>query len=117
MDRVFLNDLRLRAIIGVYEWERHEPQELVLNVSLETDLRQAGASDDIADCIDYHDLALRLQAGAQNAQRLTVEALAADLAGLCLENPAVQRVRLRLEKPAAIHFARSAGVEIERGRG
>ena len=114
MDQVFIKDLVARGIIGVYDFERTEAQEMVINAVLLCDLRKAGASDDIADCIDYHQLALKLQAHAESAQRLTVEALAEDLAQICLAAPGVQKVRLRLEKPGALRFAKSAGVEIER---
>ena len=116
MDKVFIRDLMVHGVIGVYEWERHEPQEILINVTLDTDLHKAGESDELADCIDYHQLALKLQAHTESAQRLTVEALAADLARICLETPGVEKVRVRVEKPGALHFARSAGVEIERSR-
>jgi dihydroneopterin aldolase len=58
----------------------------------------------------------RLQAHAESAGRLTVEALANDLANLCFEDKAVMKVILRVEKPGAVRFARSVGVEIERSR-
>lgn len=115
MDQVLINDLRAHGIIGVYDWERTQAQEIVINAVLFCDLQKAGVSDDIADCIDYHALALKLKNRAESAARFTVEALAADLAQICLETPGVQKVRLRIEKPAALPFARSAGVEIERG--
>jgi FolB domain-containing protein len=116
MDQVFIRDLKARGILGVYEWERHEAQEIIINVTLYTDLSQAAASDDIRQCVDYHQLATKLLTHSETAQRLTVEALAEDLARLCLATPGVLKVRLRVEKPAALRFARSAGVEIERSR-
>lgn len=114
MDQVFIKDLIVNCIIGVYAWERTQPQDVIINVTLFTDLHKAGTSDDLTDCIDYHQLARRLQAHTETAQRMTVEALAEDLAHLCLETPGVQKVRLRVEKPAAVSNAASAGVEIER---
>ena len=113
-DQVFIRDLLVRGIIGVYDWERREAQDILINLVLFTDLRQAGESDDLTHSIDYHSLAKKVQAHAEQAQRLTVEALAADLAHLCLEDPGVQSVRVRVEKPGAVRFARSVGVEIER---
>jgi dihydroneopterin aldolase len=59
-------------------------------------------------------VAKKAMAHAESAGRLTVEALAADLASLCLSEPGVHRVRVRVEKPGAVRFARSVGVEIER---
>lgn len=116
MDKVILNELSARGVIGVYDWEREEPQEIRLSVVLYTDLRRAGASDDLADSVDYHALSNRLLAYVETARPLTVEKLADGLARLCLEPPQVERVIVRVEKPGAIRFARSVGVEIERTR-
>jgi FolB domain-containing protein len=116
MDQVFITDLRARGIIGVYDWERKEPQEILVNIVLFTDLRKAGQSDDVNDSVNYASVAKKVQAHAETAGRLTVEALAADLAQLCLVEPGVQRVRVRVEKPGAVRFSRSVGVEIERGK-
>ncbi len=117
MDKVFIKDLRTRGIIGIYDHEREIPQEICINVELFADLRKAGETDDIADCVNYHSLAKQIRAHAETAGRLTVEALAADIAALALREPAVQRVRVRVEKPEAVGFAHSVGVEIERTRG
>jgi FolB domain-containing protein len=116
-DKVIIRDLLVRGIIGVNEKERQEPQDILINLVLYTDARRAGESDDIADCVDYSVVARKVRAHVESARRFTVEALASDLAGLCLEIPGVQKVRVRLEKPGAVRFARSAGVEIERERG
>jgi FolB domain-containing protein len=116
MDKVIIRDLIARGIIGINDWERKKLQEIQINITLYTDTRHAGASDDIADCIDYRTIAKKVQAHAETAERLTVEALAEDLARICLDQPAVQKVELRVEKPGAVRFARSVGVEIERSR-
>jgi len=116
MDQVFITDLVARGIIGINDWEREKPQEIVINVIMYADLRKAGASDNINDCINYRTVAKKVQAHAESAKRFTVEALAADLASICLETQAVQKVRVRVEKPGASRFARSVGVEIERSR-
>ena len=114
MDQVFITDLVARGIIGVNEWERQQPQDILINIVLFTDLHQAGQSDDVHDSADYRVVAKKVRAHAETAQRLTVEALAADLANLCLEAPRVEKVRVRVEKPGAVRFSRSVGVEIER---
>ena len=114
MDQVFIVDLVARGIIGVNDWERATPQEMVINIVLFTDLHKAGESDDVNDSVDYSAVAKKVLARAETARRLTVEALAADLARLCLEDARVQRVRVRVEKPGAVRFSRSVGVEIER---
>jgi FolB domain-containing protein len=114
MDQVFISDLIARGIIGVNDWEREKPQEILINLVLFGDLRKAGTSDDLQDSFNYSTIAKKTLALAESARRLTVEALAADLARLCLDEPGVQKVRVRVEKPGAVRFARSVGVEIER---
>lgn len=114
MDKVIIRDLLARGVIGVYEFERHIQQDILINAILYTDLRKAGRSDQIEDCIDYEKTSKRLLQHAEEAARYTVEALAEDLAQICLEIPGVESVKLRVEKPGAIKFAQSVGVEIER---
>jgi FolB domain-containing protein len=117
MDQVIISDLVARGILGLNDWEREKPQEIRINLVLFGDLSKAGKSDDIRDTINYSTLAKKVLAHAETARRLTVEALAADLAGLCLQEPGVQKVRVRVEKPGAVRFSRSVGVEIEREKG
>jgi len=116
MDQVLIKDLVARGIIGINAWEREKPQEILINIVLFADLKKAGKSDNIKDCVDYSTVAKKVIAHAETAHRLTVEALASDLARLCLEVPGVMKVKLRVEKPGAVRFARSVGVEIERGK-
>ena len=116
MDQVFITNLVARGIIGVNDWEREQPQDILINIVLFTDLHQAGQSDDVNDSVDYRTVAKKVLAHAETARRLTVEALAADLAQLCLEVARVEKVRVRVEKPGAVRFSRSVGVEIERAK-
>jgi len=116
MDQLFITDLVARGIIGINDWEREKPQEILINLVLSADLHQVGKSDNLQDSINYRSVAKKVQAHAETAQRLTVEALAADLADLCLEDPRIEKVRVRVEKPGAVRFAKSVGVEIERSR-
>ena len=117
MDQIIISDLVARGIIGVNPWEREKPQEILINLVLFGDLSKAGKSDDIGDTINYSTVAKKVLAHAETTGRLTVEALATDLARLCLEEPGVEKVRVRVEKPGAVRFARSVGVEIEREKG
>jgi FolB domain-containing protein len=114
--KVLINDLVVRGIIGVHERERESPQEVVISICLFTDLRRAGATDDIADCVDYQVVADKVRAHTESARRFTVEALAADIARIGLGEPGVERVVVRVEKPGAVRSCRSVGVEIERVR-
>jgi FolB domain-containing protein len=114
MDKVFIKDLLARGVIGVNKWERETLQDILINIVAFTDTRPAAASDAIQDCVDYKALARKVQAYAETAARFTVEALANDLALLCLEDKNIQKVIVRVEKPGAVRFANSVGVEIER---
>ncbi len=113
-DRIEIVDLLLRGILGINDWEREKPQDILVNLTLFTDLRPAGRSDEIGDTVNYRTLTKQIITHVESAGRFTVEALAADIARLCVQTPGVQRARVRVEKPGALRFARSVGVEIER---
>jgi FolB domain-containing protein len=114
MDKIFIKDLRVNGIIGIYDYERTTPQEMIINLEIFTDIRKAAEMDDIAECVDYEKVANNIRAHAQTANRLTVEALAEDIARLCLIIPGAERVNVKLEKTQALAFTGSVGVEIER---
>ena len=114
MDKIFIKDLLARGIIGINESERSNPQDILINITIQTDTRAAGLSDDIRDCINYRTVAKKALAIAENAERLTVEALAEDIASLVLEFDNIDTVWVRVEKPGAVRFTRSVGAEIER---
>ncbi|MDL1909554.1 dihydroneopterin aldolase [Chloroflexi bacterium CFX6] len=116
MDRVVIKNLLARGILGIRDWERKRPQDILINVTLFTDTRRAAETDNINDCADYSAVAKKVQAHAESAGRFTVEALANDLAGICLGERNVRNVIVRVEKPGAVRFAESVGVEIERSR-
>lgn len=115
-DRIEIKDLLLRAIIGVNADERHARQDVLINLTLFTDTRTAGRSDDLSETVDYRALTKRVIALVEASRYLLVEKLAAEVADLCLEASRVERVRVTVEKPGALRFARSVGVTIERER-
>lgn len=116
MDKILIKDLVARGIIGINDWERQSPQEILINLTLYCDTRRAGKEDAIEHSVNYRTIAKEALAHAESAACFTVEALAEDLAELCLRHPKVERVMVRVEKPGAVRFARSVGVEIERSR-
>jgi FolB domain-containing protein len=116
MDKVIIKNLLARGIIGVRDWERKRAQDILINITLYTDTRRAAETDDINDCADYSQVTKKVLAHAESAGRFTVEALANDLASLCLSENNVQKAVVRVEKPTAVRFAESVGVEIERSR-
>lgn len=116
MDQVLIKDLLVRGVIGISDHERAQPQDILINIVLFADVRKGGETDKIDDCVNYRTVSKKVFAYAEKAARYTVEALASDIARLCLEESGVQGVRVRVEKPGAVRFARSVGVEIERFR-
>lgn len=116
MDKVFIKDLLVRGVIGVNDWERDILQDILINVVAYTDIRGAAETDDLEQSVNYRTLTKKIREHAEKAARFTVEALANDLARLCLEEKGVKKVMVRVEKPGAVRFAKSVGVEIERSR-
>ena len=116
MDKVIIKDLRVRGIIGINDWEREQPQDILINITVFTDTHRAAETDNIEDCVNYRTVAKAAAKHAETARRLTVEALANDIAKICLEQPGVQKAVVRVEKPGAVRFAVSVGVEVERNR-
>jgi FolB domain-containing protein len=114
MDQVIISDLRLRAVIGINEEERSHLWDILVNLVLYSDFSTAGKSDDIEDCVNYATVVSMVQAYVEKSRKHTVEAMAEDIARLCLKFQGVQGVRVRVEKPGAVAFTRLVGVEIER---
>jgi FolB domain-containing protein len=116
MDRILIKDLMLRCILGLSHEERREKQDVLINLILWTDLRPPAASDSIEDAVDYSLLKKRIITLVEGSQYHLAETLADRIASSCLEDPAVQQVQVTLEKPTALRFAHSVGVEIIRNR-
>jgi dihydroneopterin aldolase/2-amino-4-hydroxy-6-hydroxymethyldihydropteridine diphosphokinase len=116
MDMIFIKDLAVNGIIGINDWERVNEQPVLINVTLYGDISAVGSSDNLEEGVNYRTVAKKLIAHVQSSQRFTVEALATDLARLCLEEEGVEKVTMRVEKPGAVRYSESVGVEIERSR-
>jgi FolB domain-containing protein len=114
MDQIIIKDLLIRGIIGINDWEREKPQDILINITIYTDLQEAGKTDDIQYSVDYRKIAKKTQVLVETAHRFTVEALASDIVDLCLAERGVQKVCVRVEKPHAVRFSGSVGVELER---
>jgi len=114
MDRILISDLLVRCIIGVRDDERKEKQDVLINLALLVDLRKAGKTDRIEDSVDYRALNKQIMSMAESSQFFLVEALAQSVADLCLAHPGIREAQVRVEKPAALRFARTVGVEITR---
>ena len=116
MDRILIKDLLVRCIIGVHDEERRDKQDVLINLSLSVDLHKAGTSDRLEDSVDYRALNKQILSMVEHSQFHLVEALAQAVADICLEYPSIKEASVRVEKPGALRFARSVGVEIVRRR-
>lgn len=113
-DKLFIKNLRTRCIVGINKEEREKKQDVILNLELFADLSRPCKSDDIEETVNYSLLKKEILHLVENSSYLLIEKLAEEVAGLCLGNPEVQAVRVGLEKPTALRFADSVGVEIYR---
>ncbi len=115
MDIVFIKDLDVETVIGIYDWERKIRQTVRLNLEMNTDVARAAASDRIDDALDYKAVAKRLIDFVERSRFQLVETLAERCCEIVLAEFPVDRVRLRLDKPGAVRGSKSVGIIIERG--
>jgi len=114
LDTLYINDLIIPCIIGVFENERKEKQQVIINVALSVDTQKAGKSDDLKDTVNYHDLSQQIIQMVENSKFYLLEKLAQEIANLCLKNKLVKQVTIRVEKPKAVKLAKSSAIEIIR---
>ena len=115
MDTVFIEDLRIETVIGIYDWERKIRQTVALDLEMAFDNRKPAASDRIEDTLDYKTVAKRLIAFVESSHFELVETLAERCAEIVLNEFGVRWLRLKLAKPGAVSGSKSVGVMIERG--
>lgn len=113
-DQIIIKDLLLRTIIGINEDERLNLQDVLINMTLDVDTKTAGQSDDIKDAVNYKTITKNVISLVESSRYLLVEKLAEEIAKVCLEDSRVQSVQVRVEKPAALRFSKSVGVQIKR---
>ena len=115
MDRVFIEDLRIETVIGIYDWERKIRQVVALDVEMAFDNRKPASSDRIEDTLNYKAVSKRLIAFVESSNFQLVETLAERCAQIVLEEFKVPWLRLKLSKPGAVRGSKAVGVTIERG--
>ena len=116
MDIIFIRDLRIDTLIGIYDWERTRRQDVLINITLHADLTAAGKSDRMADTVDYEAIEQRVVAVVEQSSCLLIERLAERIAEVCLAHARTERVVVSVDKPGALPFTRSVAVEIVRDR-
>ena len=115
MDTVFISDLKIETIIGIYDWERKVKQTISLDLEMDFDIRKAAATDAIEDTLNYKAVAKRLIAFVEASEYQLVETLAEKIAGIVLSEFGVPWLKLTVHKPGAVRGSRDVGVIIERG--
>lgn len=114
MDIVYIRELEIQAIIGIYDWEREIKQTISIDLEMGCDNRKAAATEDINDALDYKAVAKRLISYVEESEFLLVETLAERLGEIVREEFSVPWLRLRLSKPGAVTGSKDVGVIIER---
>lgn len=115
MDKVFIENLTVETVIGIFDWEREIRQAVSLDLELEFDIRKAAESDRIADTLDYKAVSKRLIHFIEQSEYQLVESLAEKCAAIVLDEFPVDRLKLKLSKPGAVRGSSAVGVIIERG--
>lgn len=115
MDTIFLKDLKVETVIGIWDWERQIRQTVVINLEMAADIRRAAATDNVEDTLNYKAVAKRLQQFVGDADFQLVETLAERIAEVVVNEFDVPWVRVQVSKPGAIRGSRDVGVRIERG--
>lgn len=116
-DRIHIQDLLCRCIVGINPEEREKQQDVIINITLDVDLSAASLSDDITDTVDYKGIKTRVIEAVERSTDFLIERLAQRVADVCLADERVGRARVRVDKPGALRFAKTVAVEIERTRG
>jgi FolB domain-containing protein len=115
-DRIIVSDLLLPCIIGFNDWEREKKQDLLVNLTLYTDMKRAGETDSPDDILNYRSITKDVIAYVESSDHYLVEALATAIARICVVDHQADRAIVNVQKPGALRFARSVGVEVERER-
>jgi len=115
MDIIYIRDLKIDTVIGVFDWERQITQTISFDIDMATDIRKAAASDDLADTLDYKAVSKRLIDFVGESDSQLVETLAERVCEIIMNEFHVPWVRLRLNKKGALRGANDVGVLIERG--
>lgn len=117
MDVIEIDNLRLRCVIGFSPHERHDKQDVVINLRIRADMRRAGETDNPDDAFNYRTVTKAIIGHVENSSYSLVEALAAAIARICVLDHGAEWVQVRVHKPGALRFADSVGVVIERTPG
>ena len=115
MDIVFIADLRIDTVIGIYDWEREIRQTVAIDLEMGTDISRATETEDIEFALNYKSISDRLIEFVGNSEFLLIETLAEKIAAIVIDEYSVPWVKVTVHKPGAVPAAKDVGVVIERG--
>ena len=115
MDIVYITQLEIDTVIGVYDWERKIRQKITVDLEMATDISRAGRSDDLVDALDYKAISKGIITFVESSEFMLVEALAENVAALLIDEFRIPWLKLTIGKPGALSSAKDVGVIIERG--
>lgn len=116
MDKIFLSELKVETIIGIWEWERKIRQTVIIDLEMSADIAKAAVTDSVEDTLNYKSVAKRVQSFVADSSFQLVETLAERIAEIIREEFSVEWVKVRVNKPGAIRGSRDVGILIERGQ-
>ncbi|HJP40026.1 MAG: dihydroneopterin aldolase [Gammaproteobacteria bacterium] len=115
MDRIFVTDLRVDAIVGIWDWERAMTQSVSIDLEMAWDISRAAETDDISTTLDYRAVSKRVAASIKESRFRLIETMAEHIAELIQQEFGVTWLRVSICKPSAVRGSREVGVRIERG--
>jgi dihydroneopterin aldolase len=116
MDKIFIQELKTEAIIGIFDWERQVKQTVLIDIEIDAHVRRAALSDSIDDTLNYKRVAKRVLEFVEGSQFHLVETLAESIAMLVLDEFPIEWIKLGLSKPGALRHTRNVGIMIERSK-
>jgi dihydroneopterin aldolase len=116
MDKIFLNELKVDTVIGIWDWERKIRQTVVIDLEMSADVAKAATTDNVDDTLNYKLVAKRIQSFVADSSFQLVETLAERIAGIVRDEFGVDWVKVRVNKVGAIRGSRDVGILIERGQ-
>ena len=115
MDKIFLEELKIDTIIGIWDWERKIRQTVIIDLEMSADIARAAATDSVEDTLNYKSVAKRVQQFVRDSSFQLVETLAERIAAIIRDEFGVAWVKVRVHQPGAIRGSKDVGIEIERG--
>jgi dihydroneopterin aldolase len=116
MDKIFVKDMRVDTIVGIWDWERRMPQTVSIDLEMGADIRRAAQSDDIDATLDYRGVAKRVSSFVADSRYQLIESMAEGIAEVVMSEFSVPWIKVVIHKPGAVRGSKDVGVMIERGQ-